>query len=244
MRPPVRVALSPEELQACERFAFESAATQREIEFGNRATSPRPSAEVARDTLIGKIAEVGFAKHMLTMGVEVALDFNIYPDKLTGDAADAALFGCLIDVKATRPGSQWLLVEASRLEVRRKLRQLPTAFVMAITGWRRHDDRPTGEIELAGYSYLWDMCNPAHIGRRDAGLCSGVLGASFHRAGQTLPGKNFALQADNCARPARLLRRNWQALLMACFEIQLERNRHKQRRRSSQNPALDVAGVA
>lgn len=58
------IRLSQEELDRCIEFAKKSAPNQQAIEFGQRTTKPRGTNEIARDNLIGKIAEVAFSKMM------------------------------------------------------------------------------------------------------------------------------------------------------------------------------------
>ena len=74
------IRLTPEELDQCIDFARRSAPTQQKIEFGSHDTKPRDPKEVARDNLIGKIAEVAFSKMMkANYGLDIPLDFEIYP---------------------------------------------------------------------------------------------------------------------------------------------------------------------
>lgn len=66
----IEVRLTEVELEKCRQFAKLSAWTQQGIEFGQRDTSDRGIRETARDTLIGKVAEVG---HELELKYEYAM---------------------------------------------------------------------------------------------------------------------------------------------------------------------------
>ena len=56
------ITLSSFEMKQCRDFSLESAESQQPIEFGQHDTKPRSKKEIARDNLIGKMAEVGVAK--------------------------------------------------------------------------------------------------------------------------------------------------------------------------------------
>ena len=58
------ILLSQDELERCMEFSQRSAPNQQAIEFGQRSTKARGTREIARDNLIGKIAEVAFSKMM------------------------------------------------------------------------------------------------------------------------------------------------------------------------------------
>lgn len=74
------ITLTSEELEKCREFSMRSASSQQAIEFGQHTTKARSVKEIARDNLIGKIAEVAFSKMMKeNYGIDVPLDFNYYP---------------------------------------------------------------------------------------------------------------------------------------------------------------------
>lgn len=203
------VRLTQSELKQCSDFALNSAKSQQAIEFGNYKTRPRSLKELARDTLIGKLGEVAFSRLLKEkFDVFVELDFKIYPQGIW-DVDDFVLFGQRIDVKATRSGGRWLLVELNKLEFRQRENKLPYAFLFAITGWDRKTDYPTGIITLSGYAYLNQICHPEKIGLRDASICQGIKGTQFLKQNDLIPGTNTPLQADNCGRSVRLLEKNW-----------------------------------
>ena len=58
------IRLTEEELARCIEFSTTSAPNQQAIEFGQHTTKARSSREIARDNLIGKIAEIAFSKMM------------------------------------------------------------------------------------------------------------------------------------------------------------------------------------
>ena len=100
------IRLTDDELKKCIEFSRTSAPNQQAIEFGQRTTQARGTGEIARDNLIGKIAEVAFSKMMKeNYGIDVPLDFNYYP-RGQWDNQDAVINGWRIDVKGTRRGGQ------------------------------------------------------------------------------------------------------------------------------------------
>ena len=85
----------------CIEFSQRSAPNQQAIEFGQHSTKARSTREIARDNLIGKIAEVAFSKMMKeNYDIDVPLDFNCYP-RGQWDNQDAVINGWRIDVKGT-----------------------------------------------------------------------------------------------------------------------------------------------
>lgn len=96
------IILTQQELMRCVEFSKRSAPNQQAIEFGQHTTKARSENEIARDNLIGKIAEVAFSKMMKeNYGIDVPLDFNYYP-RGQWDNQDAEINGWRIDVKGTR----------------------------------------------------------------------------------------------------------------------------------------------
>ena len=87
------IRLTPNELAECIEFSQTSAPNQQAVEFGQRSTKARSTHEIARDNLIGKIAEVAFSKMMKEKyGIAVPLDFNYYP-RGQWDSRDAVING-------------------------------------------------------------------------------------------------------------------------------------------------------
>ena len=105
------IELTKEELNKCIDFSYKCAKNQQSIEFGQSDTDPRSTDEVGRDNLIGKIAEVAFAKMLLRdFNLAVELDFEYYP-RGEWDGQDTVINGWEIDVKGTRQGGKWMLIE-------------------------------------------------------------------------------------------------------------------------------------
>lgn len=178
------ITLTSEELEKCREFSMRSASSQQAIEFGQHTTKARSVKEIARDNLIGKIAEVAFSKMMKeNYGIDVPLDFNYYP-RGQWDNQDAEINGWRIDVKGTRKGGRWMLIEWNKLNFRQRDNNLSHLYVMFTVDWNRQTDLPTGLVSYQGavsLSKLRDDCPTTVILRK----------------GTKLPGTNTYLQADN-----------------------------------------------
>lgn len=176
------IILSEEELRKCQIFSQECAKTQQRTEFG-QDTEERSLEETARDNLIGKIAEVAFSKLMKeNYRVNISLDFNYYP-RGKWDTQDAEINGWRIDVKGTRTGGRWMLIDWGKLDFRQKENKLSHVYVMFTVGWNRDTDQPTGCVEYKGFVTLARL-------REEDPTC--VL-----RKGSLLPGTSTSLTADN-----------------------------------------------
>lgn len=179
-----RMKLSPEELEKCREFSMRSASSQQAIEFGQHTTKARSVEEIARDNLIGKIAEVAFSKMLKeNYQIDVPLDFNYYP-RGKWDDQDAKINGWRIDVKGTRQGGKWMLIEWNKLDFRQQDNNLSHLYFMFTVDWNRYTDQPTGYVSYEGAVSLRKL--------NDACTTTRVL-----RKGAFLPGKNIRLQADN-----------------------------------------------
>jgi hypothetical protein len=98
----VIIFLTSEEVDKCCKFSVECAKYQQQIEFGQADTAPRGLAELARDILIGKLAEVAFARMLEeNYKIVIKLDFEFYP-RGVWDKNDAHINGWQIDIKGTR----------------------------------------------------------------------------------------------------------------------------------------------
>lgn len=178
------IRLTEEELAKCVEFSSTSAPNQQAIEFGQRTTAARSSREIARDNLIGKIAEVAFSKMMKeNYGIEVTLDFNYYPLG-QWDSEDAVINGWRIDVKGTRKGGKWMLIEWNKLCFRQKDNNLSHVYVMFSVDWDRDSDLPTGKVSYEGAVSLEK-------------LRKGIETTHILRKGTYIPGTRTRLQADN-----------------------------------------------
>ena len=178
------IALTSEQLEKCREFSKRSASSQQAIEFGQRTTKARSVKEIARDNLIGKIAEVAFSKMMKeNYDIDVPLDFNYYP-RGQWDNQDAEINGWRIDVKGTRKGGRWMLVEWNKLNFRQRYNNLSHIYVMFTVDWDRKTDQPTGMVSYQGavsLDKLNDRCKTTVVLRK----------------GDTLPGTRTLLQTDN-----------------------------------------------
>lgn len=126
------IILTAEELALCKDFSIKSANSQQAIEFGQSDTKARGVSEIARDNLIGKMAEVAFSRMLKEdFDIDVPLDFEIYA-RGKWDDNDIEINGWNIDIKSTRIG-HWLLIEWSKLNFRQKQGKLPHAFFMCKT---------------------------------------------------------------------------------------------------------------
>jgi hypothetical protein len=116
-------------------------------------------------------------------GISINLDFEFYP-RGVWDKEDAVINGWSIDVKATRQGGKWLLIEWNKLNFRQRDDNLSHLYVMASVGWDRNIEQPTGTVELVG-------CVPLDH------LRPGVKNTLVLRKGSNIPGTSTPLQADN-----------------------------------------------
>lgn len=192
------IELTKAEIDLCEEFAHKCAENQQEIEFGESDTVPRSKKEIARDNLIGKIAEVAFEKMLLNnYNLHIQLDFKYYP-RGKWDSQDAVINDWKIDVKGTRQGGKWMLVEWGKINFRQKDKDLSHLFVMASVFWDRVNDIPTGKVNLIGYASILK-------------LQDGISTTQILRKGSLLPETRnpVALQADNFGIKFEDLESNW-----------------------------------
>ena len=194
------IRLSDHEYEQCLVFAQTCALNQQRIEFGQSDTIPRATSEISRDNMIGKMAEVAFAKMLHERyGIDIELDFNYYP-RGKWDDQDAVINGWLIDVKATRKGGRWMLIEWSKLNFRQKQNMLSHLYVMASVDWDRTQDLPHREVDLVG-------C--ASINK----LMPGAEKTEVLRKGQCIPNTHTPLQADNYGIRFSDLETNWDKVI-------------------------------
>lgn len=178
------IVLTDAEMDKCREFSRISAASQQAIEFGQHTTKARSESEIARDNLIGKIAEVAFSKMMKeNYGIDVPLDFNYYP-RGQWDDQDAEINGWRVDVKGTRSGGRWMLIEWNKLNFRQRDNNLSHLFIMFTVDWDRNTDQPTGKVSYRGAVSLTK-------------LKDGIPTTVVLRKGSILPGTKTHLQADN-----------------------------------------------
>ena len=194
------VTLDAYELRECERFAKLSAFTQQGIEFGQHDTVDRGIAETARDTMIGKVAEVAVSKMLKAKGLHCPIDFNIY-ERGEWDDSDIKIFRWDIDIKATERG-RWLMIERGKLLMRRNqtYNLLPDALISCNTEWS--GNRPTGKVRINGIISL-----PTFIER-----------AKQIRKGETIPNTGTRLQADNYGVLSEGLSNNWDSIIEMLYK--------------------------
>lgn len=194
------IRLSEQEYERCLSFAKTCALNQQRIEFGQSDTKPRGTSEISRDNMIGKMAEVAFAKMLHDRyGIDIELDFNYYP-RGKWDDQDAVINGWLIDVKATRKGGRWMLIEWSKLNFRQKQNMLSHLYVMASVDWDREKDLPHREVDLVGCASIQKLL---------PGLPSTVV----LRKGECIPNTHTPLQADNYGIRFTDLETDWDKVL-------------------------------
>jgi hypothetical protein len=78
-------------------------------------------------------------------------------------------------------------------------------------------DNPTGVVILSGFAYINQICNIDKIGERNESICSGISGTKYLKRGEYIPNTNTRLQSDNCARPVKLLEKNWNKIKEAFY---------------------------
>ena len=111
------LTLTEDEMRKCTVFSNKSAETQQAIEFGQKDTKARLVKEIARDNLIGKMAEVAVARMLRDeYRIHVPVIFDIYP-RGEWDDCDIQIKTWTIDIKSTRTG-RWLLFETGKLNMR------------------------------------------------------------------------------------------------------------------------------
>lgn len=174
--------LNRQQVTKCIVFAHRCAENQQYIEFGQHDTCARSLQEIARDNLIGKLAEVAFAEMLKRdFKLDVPLDFNYYP-RGKWDEADVIING-------------WRIAEAKKTHV----------FVMAVIGWNRNSDLPTGIVDLIGYTSR-------------SRLREGIPKTYVIRKGDLLPGKRIRMQADNFGIKFSDLDTNWNFMISKLLE--------------------------
>ena len=205
------IQLSQEEMKKCREFAAECAKNQQQIEFGQSDTTPRGTQEISRDNLIGKMAEAAFARMMEeNYGIQIELDFRYYP-RGEWDDQDAVVNGWRIDVKGTRQGGKWMLVEWSKLRFRKAQNLLSHFYVMASVSWDRDTDEPVGTVRLTGYASLGQLKEgyPNTLGLRKGDVIPGTDKKIYENGKLVRVKKGTPLQADNFGRKFEHLEKDW-----------------------------------
>lgn len=180
-----------QEIHKCVTFCLESAKSQQEIEFGNKKTKARSIMEIARDNFIGKLAEYAFCGFLNKNGIAATPDYNIYP-RGQWDDADFIVNGKRIDIKTTKTGGQWLMVEKSKLAFRQNENKLPDYFVFCIVGYDKEKRQFMKEVDISGYISLDDLKDCQMLNR-----------------GEFIPNTKTKLQADNYIVHVSALDQDW-----------------------------------
>lgn len=173
--------LKPYQWDMCRIFSTASAGTAQAHEFCNRATSERPTEEIVRDTMIGKLAEVAVCNLIHECGYwDASVNYEVMPKNI-GDGCDLTVNGWTIDVKSTRCG-RVLMYEKKRAEYRERTNTLPDFLVLCKTSWDMDTDKPDGN----GVSIIGGF-NTRALMSADRLL----------QAGEVIPGTRSSLQAAN-----------------------------------------------
>lgn len=194
------ITLTPDEMQKCIEFSQKSAETQQDIEFRQKDTKPHPTKEIARDNLIGKMAEVAVLRMLREKyGIHYPVNYEIYP-RGEWDDCDVKIGGWSIDIKSTRIG-KWLLFETNKLKMRQsqKINNLD-ALIMCKTPWNMDKDEPIGTVELIG---LISMKK----------LLSSDPKVKHLKKGDFIPNTKSKLQAENLAVAFDDLEHNWDMMI-------------------------------
>ena len=77
------IYLTESELEKCREFSLVSARSQQAIEFGQRTTKARSVNEIARDNLIGKIAEICYRSRSDIIGLRKLNLLRRYTKRVT-----------------------------------------------------------------------------------------------------------------------------------------------------------------
>ncbi len=196
------ITLTPDEMQKCITFSEESAKSQQQIEFGQKDTKARSVKEIARDNLIGKMAEVAVSRMLREeYGIHFPVNFDIYP-RGEWDDCDVQIKAWTIDIKSTRSG-KWLLFETSKLKMRQnqKINNLPDAVIMCRTPWDRDNDKPRGSVELIGAISVYALLKNSN---------NKVI---FLKKHDFIPNTKTKLQADNLAIQFEDINHDWDKII-------------------------------
>lgn len=194
------VKLSEESMQKSYKFAAESARSQRPAPFGQKNERQRDNFAILNNTWLGKIAEIAFAQMLKNnYGVNVELDFDVYP-RGKWDSVDVQINNWNIDIKSSKYGSRWFLIEWSKIDFNHSSGTLPHIFVMTTVDWNKTTNIPSGNVNLVGMMYTNDLVptNPkVHTLLR----------------GDNIPGTTTPLYADNYGVAFHDLNSDWDKII-------------------------------
>jgi hypothetical protein len=194
------VKISEEGLQKSYIFAAESSRSQRPDPFGQKDVNQRDKYAIQHNTWLGKIAEVAFAQMLKNnYDINVDLDFGVYP-RGKWDSVDVQVNKWNIDIKASKYGSRWFLIEWDKIGYYHQSGTLPHMFVMASVDWNRTHNLPNGEVNLIGMMYTNEIVptNPK---------------VHTLRKGSNIPGTSTSLYADNYGIAFNDLNQNWDEII-------------------------------
>lgn len=142
-------------IEKCWQFSTDSAGTQQAVEYGQKNSRPRDVAEIARDNMIGKLGEAAVQLFLQKHGIDIKLDFAIYP-RGRWDDFDVDFKGWSFDIKTTKHFGKNFLIEWSKLQFRADAHQVPHYFLMTRLKDDfmdpEADDLPMGvDVELCGF---------------------------------------------------------------------------------------------
>lgn len=148
----MQINLTELELERCREFAIRSSQTQREIAFGQIGERSTPY-QITVDTHIGKVAELAFSKMLRDrFGIHTELDWEVYR-RGEYDKCDITINEWKFDIKGTKHGSKWLLVEDNKIQAQRRDNSL-CHFYILVTVEIDTDSQPTGMTEIKGYAAI------------------------------------------------------------------------------------------
>ena len=177
------ITLSDYEFTLCKLFSEESAKTQQAIEFGNREDAERSIREIARDNMIGKMAEAGVSRMLyLDFGKQFHVNYDIYP-RGDCDDYDIVVNGWKLDIKSTRKG-HYLMFETRKMAFRASSGTMPDVIVMCRTPWDEEKDQPSGKtVDIVGCVSAYKLSRIENVVRK----------------GDCIPGTDCRTQAENYA---------------------------------------------
>jgi hypothetical protein len=207
-----KIVLSAHELRRCSEFSQLMGELNQAHEFNNRFTNRRKTEQIARDHLIGKVAEVAVHNFLCSLNLTPdAVDFTVI-GKEARDSDDLKVADRTISVKATEKG-RFLLVHEGQL------RWSLSDFYFLCQSFLGKAESSTFVV-LLGYVSKTDLVSVRAYEdwiRSGTPLSAEICGSrsSFVRHGNPLPGPKVIMQASNLFVPPEKLRTDWQTLVLA-----------------------------
>lgn len=145
-------------------------------DFRESKNPKRTTKKQVEDMIKGKLAEMSVTNYIGKLGHTCEMDFNIYP-KGTGDNFDVVANGKSIDVKASSPNANWLMVEKELLRKWKTANTFPDYLCMV-------------GVEEKGSD--WECTYMFGIRFKDF-----IKTAQLVKRGQNIPHTGTKLKADN-----------------------------------------------